>query len=159
MAIRLILLCVMLAWAWPVPAHAAGEIVNNALVQDDGTLRVQGRTIRLFGIYIPDMARTCRSDFSPPLCGSRAANALNLKIQGFVRCRPQAELADGSTSAVCYADDTSALDPPVDLGAYLIEQGWAVATPDAPFEYGVRERIARSNGRGVWGMPVDRILR
>jgi endonuclease YncB( thermonuclease family) len=158
MLIRLILLCVMMAWTWPGAARAS-EIVNNALVQDDGTLRVGGRTMRLFGIYIPDLARSCRSDFRPPMCGSRAANALNLKIQGFVRCQPQAELPDGSLSAVCYADATSALDPPVDLGAYLIEQGLAVATPDAPFEYGVRERIARSNGRGVWGMPVDRVVR
>ena len=48
------------------------EIVSYALVQDDGSLRVQGKTIRLFGIYMPRTERNCRSDFSPPLCGNRS---------------------------------------------------------------------------------------
>jgi endonuclease YncB( thermonuclease family) len=143
---------------WSGTARASG-IVSYAIVQEDGSLRVQGKTIRLFGTYIPDTARVCRGDFRPPLCGSRAANALNLKIEGFVRCHPQAELADGSLGALCYVPGNSVLDPPVDLGAWLIQQGLAVATPDAPFEYGVFERIARENRRGVWGFQVDRIIR
>jgi endonuclease YncB( thermonuclease family) len=134
-------------------------VAGYAIVQDDGSLRVQGRTVRLFGAYIPDTARVCRDDFRPPLCGSRAANALSLKIQGFVRCHPQADLQDGSASAICYASDTSIFDPPIDVGAWLIQQGLAVATPDAPYEYGVFERIARAHGLGVWGFPVDRLVR
>ena len=31
----------------------------------------------------------CRSDFRPPICGSRAARALEVLIRGFVRCLPQ----------------------------------------------------------------------
>jgi endonuclease YncB( thermonuclease family) len=138
---------------------AASEMVSFAIVQDDGTLRVQGRTIRLFGTFVPETARVCSDDFNPPDCGSRAANALRLKIQGFVRCRPQAELDDGSLSAICHVSGTSVLDPPVDLGASLIQQGLAVATPEAPFEYRTYERIAKAQGRGVWGFPVDRIVR
>jgi hypothetical protein len=68
-----------------------------------------------------------------------------------------ARLRDGSLSAICTVEDGSILDPPVDLGAWLIELGLAVATPDAPFEYVVLERIARANGRGVWGFQVDSI--
>src|SRR5688572_8600363 len=49
----------------------AAEIVSYAIVQDDGSLRVRGKTIRLFGIYMPRTERNCRSDFSPPLCGNR----------------------------------------------------------------------------------------
>ncbi|MGH6942598.1 MAG: thermonuclease family protein [Geminicoccaceae bacterium] len=137
----------------------ASEIVSYAIVQDDGSLRVQGKTIRLFGVYVPPTARGCRSDFRPPLCGNRSVRALKVKIRGFVRCDPQAQLADRSISAVCYVDGNSVADAPVDLGAWLIEQGLAVAGPGAPFEYRTLERIARVNRRGVWGFPVDQIIR
>lgn len=157
--IALRLLCLLLlAAAWnPSAAAAPGEIVSYAIVQDDASLRVQGKTIRLFGTYIPGTSRICRRDFRPAKCGTRAANALEIKIQGFVRCTPVARLRDGSLSAICTVEDGSILDPPVDLGAWLIELGLAVATPDAPFEYVVLERIARANGRGVWGFQVDSI--
>ena len=138
---------------------SASDIVSYAIVQDDGTLRVRGKTIRLFGVYIPSTDRNCRGNFRPPLCGNRSVRALKIKIQGFVRCDPQAQLSDGSLSAVCYVDGNGVTDPPVDLGAWLIEQGLAVAGPGAPFEYQTLERIALVNGRGVWGFQVDRIIR
>ena len=31
--------------------------------------------------------------------------------------------------------------------------------PEAPFEYHALERLAQANGRGLWGFPVDRIIR
>lgn len=157
MGTRVLLLCAIVT-VGPSIATAASELVSYAIVQDDASLRILGRTVRLFGTFVPDAARVCRDDFRPPLCGSRAANALALKIQGFVRCQPQAELEDGSLSAICHVQGTSVLDPPVDLGAWLIQQGLAVSTPDAPFEYGVYERMAKAQGRGVWGFPVDRII-
>ena len=43
-----------------------------------------------------------------------------------------------------------------DLSAYLLSRGWAVALPDAPFEYAVLEKIARERHVGVWGFTVDR---
>jgi endonuclease YncB( thermonuclease family) len=137
----------------------ASEIVSYAIVQDDGSLRVRSETIRLFGIYIPSTARGCRSDFSPPLCGNRSVRALKAKIRGFVRCHPQGEFSDGSLGAVCYVDGASSVDPPIDLGAWLIEQGLAVAGPGAPFEYQTLERIAQVNRRGVWGFQVDQVIR
>lgn len=140
-------------------AAAASEIVSYAIVQDDGSLRVQGKTIRLFGVYMPPTERGCRADFRPPLCGNRSVRALKIKIRGFVRCDPQAQLSDGSISAVCYVDGDSTVDPPVDLGAWLIGQGLAVAGPGAPFEYQTLERIAQVNRRGVWGFQVDQIIR
>jgi endonuclease YncB( thermonuclease family) len=137
----------------------ASEIVSYAIVQDDGSLRVQGKTIRLFGVYMPSTGRGCRTDFRPPLCGNRSVRALKTKIRGFVSCVPQAELSDRSLSAVCYVDGNSIVDPPIDLGAWLIEQGLAVAGPGAPFEYQTLERIAQVNRRGVWGFQVDQIIR
>ncbi|HSA82835.1 MAG TPA: hypothetical protein VLE23_18605 [Geminicoccaceae bacterium] len=140
------------------PAAAANPPIQSyAIVQDDGTLRVQGKTIRLFGLFIPRSERGCITALNPIRCGSRAVRALELKIQGFVECLPQLRHRDGSISAVCYVEEGSILDPPVDLGAWLIEQGFAVAAPGAPFEYGVLEKIARVNRRGLWGFQVDSI--
>jgi endonuclease YncB( thermonuclease family) len=153
------LLSIVIAGIPSISGVAASEIVSYAIVQDDGSLRVQGKTIRLFGVYMPSTARGCRSDFSPPLCGNRSVRALKTKIRGFVRCAPQAALSDGSLSAVCYVDGNSIVDPPIDLGAWLIEQGLAVAGPGAPFEYQTLERIAQVNRRGVWGFQVDQIIR
>ena len=63
---------------------------------------------------------------------------------------------DRSINAFCYVkDDHDPFGPYVDLGAWLIFQGWAVAAPGAPFEYSVYERIAREAGRGIWGFQVD----
>jgi endonuclease YncB( thermonuclease family) len=137
----------------------AAEIVSYAIVQDDGSLRVRGKTIRLFGVYLPPTERNCRSDFSPPLCGNRAVRALKVRLRGFVRCLPQGTLSDGSLSAVCYVDGASSTEPPIDLGAWLLEQGLAVAGPGAPFEYQTLQRIAEINRRGVWGFQVDQIIR
>jgi endonuclease YncB( thermonuclease family) len=137
----------------------ASVITSYAIVRDDASLRVRGQTFRLFGTYIPDSSRFCRGNFRPVRCGTRASTALETKIQGFVTCDPQAQFRDGSIAAFCYVRGRSMLDPPVDLGAFLIEQGLAVATPNAPFEYGVLEKIARTNGRGVWGFQVDDIRR
>ena len=155
---RHVMVLLMLIVGLPGAPHAS-EITSYAIVRDDGSLRVQGRIFRLFGAYIPDTSRVCRSNFRPVKCGTRASTALEIKIQGFVSCDPKVQLRDGSIGAFCYVRGDSTLDPPVDLGAFLIEQGLAVATPDAPFEYGVLEKIARTNRRGIWGFQVDSIIR
>ena len=43
------------------------------------------------------------------------------------------------------------------MAAWLISEGWALALPDAPFEYVALERIAHAQQRGVWGFTVDRL--
>ena len=129
------------------------DISSYAFIQDDGTLRVKGRTIRLFGIHIPTTSRTCQTSQNPPNCGQRAATALRFKKgANFVHCEPQWHNDDGTITAICRVKGE-------DLSAYLLERGWAVALPDAPFEYITIERIARSRGLGVWGFPVQRGLR
>jgi endonuclease YncB( thermonuclease family) len=136
-----------------------GDIVSYAIVQDDATLRVQGKTIRLFGVYPVDLRRFCDGTFRPRRCQTRAAVALASKIQGFVHCDPEVRYHDGTIGAFCSVSGDGVLDTPADLGAYLIREGWAVALPEAPFEYHTLEKIARVNGRGVWGFQADSIIR
>ncbi len=133
-------------------------VVGAALVKEDASLQVKGRTIRLFGIYIPPTGRSCQSIFVPIRCGSRAALALDFKIQGFVHCEERARHTDGSLIALCRVN-RNAFSEGEDLSAYLISLGWAAALPDAPYEYSVMEDIARQRGLGVWGFPADSIQR
>jgi endonuclease YncB( thermonuclease family) len=137
---------------------AAADFESYAIVQDDASLLVRGKTIRLFGVHLPSDATQCRTSIRPVRCASRAALALDFKIQGFVRCREVGENRDGSIAAFCSVNH-SRFDDGEDLGAYLIGEGLALALPNAPFAYHAEEKIARANGRGVWGFEVDSIRR
>ncbi|QBQ55393.1 thermonuclease family protein [Nitrosococcus wardiae] len=144
------LFTLLVIFGFPAATIAVADITGYALVQDDGSLKVGRRTIHLYGIYIPQTPVTCRSFLQPRRCAPRAALALDFKIQGFVHCKEREIYQDGSINAVCHADYTS-VSMGIDLAAYLLEQGWAVALPDAPFEYHVLEKIARHKGFGIWG--------
>jgi endonuclease YncB( thermonuclease family) len=135
-------------------APAAADIESYAIVQDDASLQIRGKTIRLFGVHVPTDATQCRTNIRPARCASRAALALDFKIQGFVHCREVRENPDGSIDAFCSVNHSRFSDGE-DLGAYLIGHGLALALPDAPFAYHAQEKIARANGRGVWGFQVD----
>lgn len=135
----------------------AADIVSYALVQDDATLRIQGKTIRLYGVYVVDNRPFCDRTFRPARCQTRAAVALASRIQGFVRCSPQVRYRDRSIGAFCSVDGGSVTSEPIDLGGYLIREGWAVALPQAPFAYHTYQEIAKVNGRGVWGFQADSI--
>lgn len=136
----------------------ARELVGHAIVRSDGSLLIKERVVRLDGIYLPPTNRQCRDWIRPVRCDSRGVLALDFKVRGFIRCFPQNENEDGSLNAVCFVNRTS-FDPGEDLAAYLIERGWAVALPNAPFEYQALEKIALSRKVGVWGYQVDSISR
>jgi len=137
---------------------SAYEISSYAQVNDDASLRIKNKTVHLYGIHIPDTARTCDKHRRPLVCGSRAFVALQFKIDGFVSCDLRERREDGSYTGQCRVNVTR-FDEGDDLSAYLLERGWALALPDAPFEYHALERIARSREFGVWGFPVDTVRR
>ncbi len=146
-------ICFALAVAiGPFASSAIAEVGSRAIVQHDGTLLVNGKTVRLFGVHIPIIGRNCRTNILPRKCASRAVLQLDFKVHGFVRCERKQTHADGSVSAICYT-----LRDREDLSAWMLYQGWAVALPGAPIEYITLERIARANHRGFWGFQVDSI--
>lgn len=157
--VRVLAVVAVILCASAAPAQAQGRPFESyAVVREDASLLIRGKVVHLAGIYIPDDGQTCRFYLHPRVCGSRAAVALAFKIQRFVRCQPVAAYRDGSLSAFCEVNHTK-FSPGEDLGAYLIAQGWALAAPDAPFEYHGLERIAAANGRGVWGFSVDQVIK
>ncbi len=150
MAIKLLTtLLTLLTLSASMPPAGARELSSYAFVNEDGSLRIRKRTVYLYGILIPPIERTCRTFVIPPRCGTRAALALDFKIgANFVYCDIKSENTDRSLTAVCTADG-------VDLGAYLLERGWAAALPGAPPLYTVLERIARTRGIGIWGFTGE----
>lgn len=136
------------------PGIAAAEFRSYAVVREDASLLIQNKVVRLFGIYIPRQGQFCSFNVNPPFCGTRAAAALDFKIQGFVTCREMGVYDDGSISAICWTK-RSGFSEGEDLSAYLISNGLALAGPDAPFEYRALERIAQNTNQGVWGFQAD----
>jgi endonuclease YncB( thermonuclease family) len=136
-------------------AIIAETLTSYAFVNDDGTLRIKKKTIHLYGIHIPKTSNNCRTNQHPPVCGQRAALALEFKINSFVRCEITSDNPNGSLTGLCHVN-YSKFEEGEDLSAYLLERGWAAALPDAPVEYHTLEKIARSRGWGVWGIAIDR---
>jgi endonuclease YncB( thermonuclease family) len=144
-----------LAVLFPAGMAAGADIVGPAFVSRDASLLIHGQRVRLAGIYVPPTDFTCRTFERPVVCGSRTAVALDFHIGShMVQCRSVGSYNDGSIAAICYLRDSHAQ---LDLAAWLITQGLALAGPDAPFDYIALERIARAQRRGVWSFPVDRI--
>ena len=140
------------------PAAKAGDadIVGAAAVLADGSLRVNSSWVRLYGIYIPPSGQRCATFISPARCGSRAALALDNRIQGFVFCHSVHGNRDGSVSAVCFNRSTF-YAAGEDLALYLVSRGLALALPGAPFEYVAFQRVAQTRQLGIWGFSVDAI--
>ncbi len=155
---RVLAVALTLSALFPVGTVPAREFSSYARVNEDGSLLVGNRKVHLYGIYLPPTGQTCKTFISPPVCGSRAAIALDFRIQGFVSCQQKSVNRDRSITAVCHVDRRHSREGE-DLAAYLIRQGWALALPAAPFEYHALEKIARQQSAGVWGFTVDGISR
>lgn len=141
----------LVAATLPLQAVADGEISGFATMQDNGVLKISGYHVHLYGIIIPPTEQTCYTFIRPMPCGSRAALALNFKIEGdFVHCIALTRHADDRLTARCALEGE-------DLSAWMLQHGWAVALPDAPVQYAALEKIAQSRGIGIWGIPVDTI--
>lgn len=144
-------LAILVGATVPLQAMADGEISGFSSMQDDGLLKIAGYRIHLYGIYIPPTEQTCYTFVRPVPCGSRAALALNFKIEGdFVHCTQRMRHVDDSITASCTLGNE-------DLSEWMLQKGWAVALPNAPFHYAALEKIAQSRGIGIWGVPVDMI--
>ena len=136
----------------------AAELYSYAAVRSDGTLVINNTVVHLYGIHIPDTDRTCSALSGNVVCGTRGVLALEAKVDRFVKCEVISTYEDGSVEGWCRINASTFRDGD-DLSAYLLEEGWAVAFPEAPIDYHTKEKIARSRGIGVWGTPADIVTR
>lgn len=127
-------------WTAPQSVRAEGETrIGRAVVVDGGTLTVDGRTVRLFGIVAPGAEQRCRAGALPWLCGAAAKDFL----QGLVGGRGVACHLVSGAWARCDLGDR-------DVGLAVVSAGWAVADPATGDAYRDAEAEARAAKTGLW---------
>ena len=135
-----------LALLWAAPASAQQQFTGRPQIIDGDTLTIGGRALRLAGLDAPEADQTCTRAGAATPCGDLAAFAL----AGLVE----------SHWLTCDAATTAALDPlpvvcrlggpkGIDLGAALVETGWALAVPGDP-TYAAQQQTAQAAARGLW---------
>ena len=146
-----------LALMMPGSVAAGARVLDGlALVQDDGSLRVGGETVYLYGVYIPQYQRTCTSVVNPTRCAASTVLVLDNLVDGFVRCEVVRQGRD-AVQGVCTQAGRKLFGPREDIAATMISRGWALAAEDAPPQYRALESLARSREIGLWGPNIVRV--
>lgn len=133
---------------------SAQTITGIASVTDGDSLEIRGTRIRLYGIEAPESRQLCtRATGQDWRCGQQAALALSDQIgRRSVSCVTRDIDRYGRTIAVCSQDG-------VDLNAWMVQEGWAVAYRRYSRDYVAVEDDARRAGRNIWSgtfiMPWD----
>jgi endonuclease YncB( thermonuclease family) len=128
-----------------VSAAAAETIRGRASVIDGDTLEIAGKKIRYHGIDAPESSQTCKDRLGIAYrCGQRAALALADKIGSApVSCEARDTDRYGRIVAVCSQRG-------IDLNAWMVEQGHALAYRQYSTDYVPQEEAARAAKRGLW---------
>jgi endonuclease YncB( thermonuclease family) len=130
----------------PPPAPVQASTLGGAAQALGGArLKVEGRSVDLFGVQTPPDGRCAVSDQAALPCGdaARAALAARLKPNAKVTCRmPPGQ--HGDPAFVCR--DASGLD----LGGFLVAEGYALADTNRSYDYLGAQDVARSFHRGLW---------
>ena len=118
------------------------------------TLTLNGRIIKLFGVAAPDLSQTCADSSGRGYkCGYQAVSWLSGWLaENEIKCHIISENEQGVLVSVCMLG-------PYDIGAALINSGWAVADVRQTQIYLPYQNQALSNKRGLWQgefyMPWD----
>ena len=131
-------------------AQAADTISGTATVIDAGTLKIQGKKVRLHGIEGPEDDQVCLRDAKPWKCGEAAATALRQYVSGKTVACEAVAAADGSNAgANCKVDGQS-------LNGLLVREGWAMDLPaESRGTYAEAQKEAKKARRGVWASETD----
>jgi endonuclease YncB( thermonuclease family) len=139
------------------PTEAAPEIspaqdwlAGIARVIDGDTIDIRGTHIRLHGIDAPESKQSCTLNEQTYACGQRATEEL-IKLIGArtVQCSQSGKDRNGRVVAQCSVDA-------IDLSAWMVEHGWAIAYRKYSTAYVAAEIQARAQKVGIWaGTFVD----
>lgn len=137
-------LCVL---AMPLPATAFEGVLR---VIDADTFDVGETRVRLFGVDAPEMGQPCLADGEEWDCGRWARDHVRARFEGqWVACTTQDVDRYGRVVARCEAGG-------IDMGATLVQEGWAWAYLQYSSLYAVDEKAAAVAGRGLWALDIDR---
>ncbi len=121
------------------PSATETPTPSQVRVIDADTVDVDGTRYRLFGIDAPEARQTCRAWGRTWDCGVAAAEALMSRAEGMT-CEGGETDRFGRTVGVCSSGG-------VDLNAWLVANGWALAYRQYSDDYVNEEEQARSNRR------------
>ncbi|MDD5586074.1 MAG: hypothetical protein PHY92_03840 [Alphaproteobacteria bacterium] len=149
---RLFILFLVLAGtclSTPLRAEEEIELSGSPIVQNSGTLILNGRRIVLWGITTLDCDQQCWQDKKAWPCGEEASMALKHFVEGqFVKCIVKSDLDNGKVSAQCFRMRGN---EPHDVAHYLVRHGWALNEDDESGGlYESDEEDAHMKRRGVW---------
>jgi endonuclease YncB( thermonuclease family) len=120
---------------------------GRAYAIDGDTIRIDGERLRLIGIDAPEMSQTCSRSRQVYFCGETARNALIAMIlRQQVQCRSSGRDRYKRLLVRCLAEGR-------DLGARMVEEGWAVSYGR---DYQREEASARSQSVGLWAGEFER---
>lgn len=133
-------------------AQAAAFNPNNypaingvARVINGDTLELRGRYFKIYGIDAPESNQTCADSRGRAYrCGQEAARWLKSWISGHeLNCHVIQQDSKGNMVGTCSLGQ-------YDIGAALVNAGWAVADTKQIDIYVPYERQAQQNGNGLW---------
>ena len=135
------LLLALLASSLLAP-EASAAFYGHATVLSGDTLEIAGTRVRLRGVSAPGLDQRCRrADGIEWRCGLLARRALENRIASRpLHCATHPPGPSAPPLAICRTEGAA-------LGAWMVGQGWALATDD---RYAGVQEAARSAGRGLW---------
>lgn len=144
--------------AQPLPA-LAGEIIEGIpRVADGDTLQIADKKIRLYGFDAPEKAQLCKNaqgaDYA---CGLQSGDALHSMIgSNSVRCEVRNQDQYGRNVSSC---SVLTKHGPVDIGNFMVSNGYAVAYRQYGKDYIAVEDAAHQAHKGMWQgsfeLPAD----
>lgn len=131
------------------PALPPQPLSGIARVLDGDTIEVRGTHIRLNGIDAPESKQTCEANGQTYACGQQATEALIVLLGARpVQCTDKGRDRYQRIIAACQVDST-------DIGAWMVEHGWAVAYRKYSLEYVGAENRAHTAKLGIWSGTFD----
>lgn len=119
-------------------------ISGRARVIDGDSVYVGDVEVRLFGVDAPEAMQTCVFGNASWPCGRQATQALRDLVEGrIVTCDERDQDVHGRVVAVCRQGG-------VDINAWLVANGWAMAYVRYGHDYVEAEAEAKSAKRGMW---------
>ncbi len=121
-----------------------GATLGHLQVIDGDVVKLDGRTLRLWGIDAPDLRTVCDRYGRAWRCGEEAAQALREFVEKqTIACYDRGTDRFGRPMAECYSDD-------LNLSEWMAGEGWAYGKTPYTSKFAMTAGIAQARQSGIW---------